>query len=69
MAEISKTQQALELLKADPTLSAYAAAKQVGISKTAVYNALNREKGRDRCPTCGQLLPEGAAKMAEQDSD
>jgi len=60
MTTISKTQQALQLLKDNPGMSAYAAAKQVGISKTAVYNAQNREKGRARCPTCGQLLPEKA---------
>jgi predicted ArsR family transcriptional regulator len=59
MEPTSKTQQALALLKANPEMTPYQAAKQVGISKTAVYNALNREKGRERCPTCGQLMPEG----------
>lgn len=56
--ELSKTQQALALLKAHPEMTPYQAAKQAGISKTAVYNALKREKGRARCPTCGQLVPE-----------
>ena len=55
---ISKTQQALDLLKANPEMTPYQAAKQIGISKTAVYNALSRERGRSRCPTCGQLIPE-----------
>ena len=58
MTQPSKTQQALDLLKHNPDMTAYAAAKQVGVSKTAVYNALSREKGRARCPTCGQLVPE-----------
>lgn len=57
--EKSKTQQALDLLKSNPDLTPYQAAKQVGISKTAVYTALKREHGRHRCPTCGQLIPEG----------
>ena len=56
--EKSRTQQALDLLKADPTMTPYAAAKQVGVSKTAIYNAQKREKGRQRCPTCGQIVHE-----------
>ena len=58
MKEPSKTQQALALLKAQPDMTPYQAAKQVGISSSTLYKALGREKGRARCPTCGQLVPE-----------
>ena len=57
MTEPSKTQQALALLKAHPEMTPYQAAKQAGISPTTLYAALKRERGRSRCPACGQLLP------------
>ena len=51
----SKTMQALDLVL-DNGLTAYAAAKQVGINQSAVHRALKRREGKDLCPTCGQVI-------------
>jgi predicted transcriptional regulator len=61
MTSISKTQQALAMLKANPAMTPYQAAKDAGISSSTLYKALGREKGRNRCPACGQLVPEQEA--------
>jgi hypothetical protein len=53
---LSRTKQALALLKANPELTPYQAAKQVGISTAAVYTALKRQAGRVHCPCCGSLV-------------
>lgn len=51
----SKTMQALDLVL-DDGLTAYAAAKQVGINQSAVHRALKRREGKDLCPSCGQVI-------------
>lgn len=56
--ELSKTQQALALMR-NENMTRYAAAKQVGLSPTAVYAAEKREADRqlkDRCPCCDGVL-------------
>lgn len=53
----SKTQKALALV--DAGLSAYAAAKQVGLSNPVVYKAIAARKNklaRPVCPTCHRPL-------------
>lgn len=55
----SKTQQALELLKNNPDMKPYQAADAVGIQNAAVYQALQRMKGKPICPCCGQIVREG----------
>lgn len=54
----SKTMQALDLVLKDG-LTAYAAAKQVGINQSAVSRALARREDKDICPCCGQIVREG----------
>lgn len=54
----SKTMQAVELVL-NGTLSQYAAANQLGISRAAVSRALSRREGRKVCPCCQQLIREG----------
>lgn len=54
----SRTMQALDLILRDG-LTPYAAAQATGIDPSAVYRALARQAGRDRCPCCGQLVREG----------
>lgn len=58
---MSKTQQALAWLKANPDATPYAAAKQFGLSPSTVTRAVNviRQTADRRCPCCGQLLREG----------
>ena len=53
----SKTMQAIDLVAQGMT--AYAAAKQVGISRSAVHRALSRRDGKDLCPCCGQVVRAG----------
>ena len=55
----SKTQQALDLLKANPGMTPYEAAATVGIKNAAVYQAISRTKGKTVCPCCGQVVREG----------
>ena len=52
---MSKTDQALKLV--DEGLTPYAAAKQVGITPTTVYVAMQRRKGKEKCPCCGTIVP------------
>lgn len=54
----SKTMQAVELVTAEG-LSAYAAAKQMGINPSAVTRALQRREDKSICPCCGQVVREG----------
>ena len=51
----SKTMEALALV--DQGLTRYAAAKQVGISESAVHRAWHRRQGRNICPACNQIIP------------
>ena len=55
----SKTQQALDLLKANPEMTPYEAAAKVGVGNAAVYQAIRRTKGKELCPCCGQVVREG----------
>lgn len=55
----SKTQQALELLRKNPDMKPYQAADAVGVQNAAVYQALQRTKGKTMCPCCGQVVREG----------
>lgn len=54
----SRTMQALDLILSQG-LTPYAAAQAAGISPAAVYRALARQEGRDKCPCCGQLVRDG----------
>lgn len=51
-----RTRAALELLDRDPSLSAHAAAKRVGVHVSAVYRAMQRA-ARPACECCGRRLP------------
>jgi len=55
----SKTQQALDLLKATPEMTPYQAAAAVGVGNAAVYQAIRRTKDKEQCPCCGQVVREG----------
>jgi hypothetical protein len=55
---MSKTQEALRLMR-DKGLTAYAAAKEAGITPTTLYLAIKREatKGTMQpCPCCGSMV-------------
>lgn len=51
----SKTMEALDLV--DQGMTRYAAAKQIGISESAVHRAWHRRQGKTICPTCNQIIP------------
>jgi hypothetical protein len=53
-ASKSKTMQALELV--NQGMTRYAAAKQVGISESAVHRAFYRRKNKPVCPSCNQVI-------------
>lgn len=46
MDPISKTQQALALMRANPGMTAYAASKHIGITRGVISRALKVEKSR-----------------------
>jgi len=50
----SKTMEALALV--DQGMTRYAAAKQIGISESAVHRAWHRRQGKNICPTCNQII-------------
>lgn len=55
---MSKTQDALKWLIANPDKSVYAAAKEFGVASSTLYKAIkvrDETKGQ-RCPCCGQLI-------------
>lgn len=54
----SKTMQALALIQ-EEGLSAYGAAKRLGINPSAVTRALQRREDKTLCPCCGQVVREG----------
>lgn len=54
----SKTMKALDLVLIDG-MTAYAAAKEVGINASAVSRALARREDKTICPCCGQVVREG----------
>jgi hypothetical protein len=51
----SKTMEALALV--DQGMTRYAAAKQIGISESAVHRAWHRRQGKTICPACNQIIP------------
>lgn len=53
----SKTMLALDLV--DQGMTKYAAAKQAGVSESAVHRAWHRRQGKTVCPTCKQIVKEG----------
>lgn len=59
MTKDSKTQQALQLMR-DEGISAYGAAKRVGLTTTTVHNAWRKSQGI--CPCCGQKIEKTIAK-------
>jgi len=54
---ISKTQQAITLVRSGKSVKE--AAQEVGIAEATIYIAINRTKGKDVCPCCGQVVREG----------
>jgi hypothetical protein len=48
----TKTQAALDLMAANPSMTPYAAAKAVGIKTSTMYVGMARAEKR-KCPTCG----------------
>lgn len=57
MSKLSLTQQALNLVAQG--VKPAVAAKEVGITETAVFRALARAKGKTHCPTCNQVVRAG----------
>lgn len=55
----TRTMAALDFLHDHPDVSAYAAAKMYGITRTAVYRAQQRRAGKTICPCCNQVVREG----------
>jgi DNA-binding CsgD family transcriptional regulator len=54
---LSKTQQALRLVSLGVQIKV--AAQQAGIAESTLRMAINRTKGKDQCPCCGQVVREG----------
>jgi DNA-binding CsgD family transcriptional regulator len=54
---VSKTQQALALVRGGKSVKE--AAQEVGIAEATIYIAINRTKGKEQCPCCGQVVREG----------
>ena len=55
----SKTQQALALMREHADMTAYEAAGRVGVNNAAVYQAMQRMKGKEVCPCCQQIVRKG----------
>ncbi len=55
----SKTQQAIDLMKEDPSITAYQAAALVGVTEQAIYGAMRRTRDKKQCPCCGQVVRAG----------
>jgi len=58
----TKTEKALGWISAAPAGEArtvYAAAKKFDVTPSVLYRARSARKGRQICPTCGQLMPRG----------
>lgn len=53
----SKTMQAVRRAQAGEKVRDVA--RELDLSESAVYAALKREKQRERCPCCGQVVREG----------
>lgn len=58
----NRTAEALELMRNNPGMTVYAAAKQVGISATTLYAGkarAERNAGKVQCPCCGTMVEPG----------
>ena len=55
----SKTQQAIDLMKENPGMTAYQAAAHVGVTEQAIYGAMRRTRDKEQCPCCGQVVRTG----------
>lgn len=55
---MTKTEQALALMRENPSMTAYAAAKAVGMSQSVLTRAIKarNDKTKKRCPVCGHVL-------------
>ena len=53
---ISRTDQAIELMEADPDCTQYRACKIVGVNVAAVSRERKRLSGMAECPCCGTLV-------------
>lgn len=51
----SRTMLAVDLVEND-SMSVYAAAKALGINRSAVHHAIKRREDKDVCPTCNQVI-------------
>lgn len=56
---MSKTQQALAWLIANPESNPYAAAVKHGITPGCLYAAIKRMNARQVCKCCGQVIKGG----------
>jgi hypothetical protein len=52
----NKTQRALDLMRDNPGMSAYAAAKAVDMSQSVLSRAIKARKEKNRCPHCGAII-------------
>lgn len=57
MAKLSRTQAAMALV--DQGVAPAVAAKEAGVTPTAVFRAIARAKGKTTCPTCNQVVRDG----------
>ena len=56
----NRTKEALDLMKKNPEMTVYAAAKEVGMTPTSLYAGKRRAEIAEkveRCQCCGQPLP------------
>lgn len=54
---LSKTQQALKFVSQGVAVKA--AAEQAGVAESTLRVAMGRNKGKEQCPCCGQVVREG----------
>lgn len=54
---LSKTQRALRLVAQGSAVKL--AAEQAGIAESTLRVAMGRNKGKEQCPCCGQVVREG----------
>ncbi len=59
---MTKTQLALDMMRSNPGMTAYAAAKAVGMNQSVLTRAIHarNDKTKKRCPHCGAIMREKA---------
>lgn len=65
----NKTAKALELMRQDPTLTVYGAAKACGISPTTLYAGKRRaeaSEGLATCPCCGSKVDRSKIQLIDE---